>query len=189
MPRTRRPFHNLVVNPPLIQRLLHAPALADLPLRGAPVKLDCRGATILPGGSVATVAESAWKNAGATRRKGSDVGPPRSALIKPKPLRPVATSRRQRHSHRGRHSGTQVRGHLGSRAANASSIRQSSASGTRGAVEFAVSTGRNSRSGSRPPERAADGPITEFLVDPEHRSVRLVVLCEHEFDATFGSVH
>src|SRR5438105_11131 len=68
-------------------------------------------------------------------------------------------------------------------------IRKSSASGTRGAVEFAVSTGRHSRSGPRPSERAADGPIAEILVDPEHRSVRLVVLCGDEFDATFGCVH
>src|SRR5204862_8296162 len=73
--------------------------------------------------------------------------------------------------------------------ANGSLIRQSLASGARGAVIFAVSTGGHCRSGPRPPEGAADGPIAEFLVDPEHRCIRLVVLCEHEFDATFGSVH
>src|SRR5205814_9645797 len=44
-------------------------------------------------------------------------------------------------------------------------------------------------SGPRPRERAADGLIAEVLVDPEHRSIRLVVLRGDEFDSTFGSVH
>src|SRR5439155_27074579 len=49
--------------------------------------------------------------------------------------------------------------------------------------------GHLAQSGSRPHERAADGPIAKLLIDPEHRTVGLVVLREDEFDPTLGSVH